>query len=72
MTSQDKYLEWKKRVFILDLAEIKLKKSLEQGKISKRKYNKIKRMLGKEWLKNWDYYPDKNYSVEQAFKINFL
>ena len=72
MTSQDKYLEWKKRVFILDLAEIKLKKSLEQGKISKRKYNKIKRMLGKEWLKNWDYYPDKNPSVEQAFKINFL
>lgn len=72
MTSQDKYLEWKKRVFILDLAEIRLKKSLEQGKISKRKYNKLKRMLGKEWLKNWDYYPDKNPSVEQAFKINFL
>jgi hypothetical protein len=72
MTSEDKYLEWKKRVFILDLAEIRLKKSLEQGKISKRKYNKLKRMLGKEWLKNWDYYPDKNPSVEQAFKINFL
>lgn len=72
MTSQDKYLEWKKRVFILDLAEIKLKKSLEEEKISKRRYNKLKRMLGKEWLKNWDYYPDKNPSVEQAFKINFL
>jgi hypothetical protein len=70
--SEDKYLEWKKRVFILDLAEIKLKKSLDEGKISKRKYNKLKRMLGKEWLKNWDYYPDKNPSVEQAFKINFL
>jgi len=72
MTSEDKYLEWKKRVFILDLAEIKLKKGLEEGKISKIKYNKIKRILGKEWLKNWDYYPDKNPSVEQAFKSNFL
>lgn len=72
MTSQDKYLEWKKRVFILDLAEIKLKKSLDEGKISKKKYNQIKRVLGKEWLKNWDYYPDKNPSIEQAFKINFL
>lgn len=68
----DKYLDWKKRVFILDLAEIKLKKSLEEGKINKIKYNKIKRILGKEWLKNWDYYPDKNQSVEQAFKLNFL
>jgi len=72
MTSQDKYLVWKKRVFILDLAEIKLKKALEEGKISKIKYNKIKKILGKEWLKNWDYYPDKNQSVEQAFKLNFL
>ena len=72
MISEDKYLEWKKRVFILDLAEIKLKKSLDDGKISKRKYNKIKRMLGKEWIKNWDYYPDKNPLVEQAFKTNFL
>lgn len=72
MTYEDKYLEWKKRVFVLDLAEIKLKKSLDEGKISKIKYNKIKRLLGKEWLKNWDYYPDKNLSVEQAFKSNFL
>ena len=72
MTSQDKYLEWKKRVFILDLAEVKLKKMLDEEKISKRRYNQIKRMLGKEWLKNWDYYPDKNPSVEQAFKLNFL
>lgn len=72
MTSQDKYLEWKKRVFILDLAEIKLKKMLDEEKISKIKYNKIKRRLGNEWIKNWDYYPDKNPSVEQAFKLNFL
>ncbi len=72
MISQDKYLEWKKRVFILDLAEIKLKQSLEDKKISKIRYNKLKRMLGKEWIKNWDYYPDKNPSVEEAFKLNFL
>lgn len=72
MTSEDKYLEWKKRVFILDLAEIRLKKSLEEKKINKLKYNKLKRMLGREWIKNWDYYPDKNPSVEEAFKLNFL
>ena len=72
MSYEDEYLEWKKRVFILDFIEIKLKKSLDEKKISKIKYNKIKRMLGKEWIKNWDYYPDKNPSVEEAFKLNFL
>ncbi len=72
MTYEDKYLEWKKRVFILDLAEIRLKKSLEEKKINKLKYNKLKRMLGREWIKNWDYYPDKNPSVEEAFKLNLL
>ena len=72
MSSEERHLKWKKRVLILDLAEAKLKKDLVQKKISKRKYNKIKRMLGKEWIKNWDYYPDKNLSVEQAFKSNFL
>ncbi|MFH0831727.1 MAG: hypothetical protein V1886_02565 [archaeon] len=71
MISEDRYLEWKKRVFLLDLAEIKLERMSQEGQINENKKRKIKKRLNELWIRVWDYYPDKNPSVEKAFKLNF-
>jgi hypothetical protein len=71
ISDKNKLTEWKKRVVILDVAELKLKEALDNKKISKVKYNNFKRILGKAWIKNWDYYPEKNPSIEKAFDLNF-
>jgi hypothetical protein len=67
----ERYLEWKQKGEILNLIEIRLRENYENGKIKKRKRNKIKKMLNKCWIQLWDFYPDKNLSVEQAFKSCF-
>ncbi|MBU0466135.1 MAG: hypothetical protein KJ718_03930 [Nanoarchaeota archaeon] len=69
--NDDKYFEWEKRVFALDLADAKLERKFKNNEIKKKEKNKIKKYLNKLWINVWDYYPDKNQSVEEAFKLNF-
>lgn len=71
MIEGKEYLEWKKRVFLLDLADLELEKRFQNRKINKKEKEKIKKILNKLWVNVWDYYPNKNSSIEEAFKLNF-
>lgn len=67
----EEYKRWKIAVYYLDMAEIRLLELYESKKITKRKRNKIKKILNDLWINVWDYYPNKNPSVEKAFKSCF-
>ena len=69
--NEDRYFEWKKRVYALSLAEAELIKKFESKEITERQKNKLQRAINPLWIKVWDYYPDKNASIEKAFKLNF-
>ncbi len=64
-------IEWKRKVISLHEAEYKLEKYSKEGKISSRERKKIKKIIDQLWIKNWDFYPDKNPLIEQCFKLNF-
>ncbi|MBS3077842.1 hypothetical protein J4233_06290 [Candidatus Pacearchaeota archaeon] len=67
----DRYFEWKKRVFALDLADAELERKFKNNEIKKKEKIKVKKYLNKLWIQLWDYYPDKNPLIEEAFKLNF-
>ncbi len=69
--TEKRYLDWEIRVHHLDLAEIKFLDLSEQGRFSKKEKKKIRSVLDDLWIRVWDYYPDKNHSIEEAFKLNF-
>lgn len=64
-------MEWKKKVFALDIAEIKLERLYKEGKINENKKRKIKKILNKFWIKIWDFHPDLSGSEKEFFKLNF-
>jgi hypothetical protein len=64
-------LEWEKRVFVLSVMDLELEKKFKNKEINKKQKKKIKNNLDDLWIKVWDYYPNKNPSVEKAFKSSF-
>ncbi len=71
MFENQKEYSWKARLYYLDWAEVTLTNMYESGQITKRKKNKIKKVLDQYWIMLWDYYPDKNPLIEEAFKSSF-
>lgn len=68
---EDQYLDWKMKVFALDLADSELERKFQNKEINKKERKKIKKFLNILWIRVWDYYPNKNSSIEEAFKLNF-
>jgi len=63
--------QWKKKVFALDIAEIRLERLYKKGEIDENKKKKIKKILNKLWIKIWDFHPDLSESEKEFFKLNF-
>ena len=68
---EDKLFEFKKRVILLDIAEIKIKEALKEKNITKKRFKELKKIIGRLRIKVWDYYPNENPSIEKAFKLGF-
>jgi hypothetical protein len=62
---------WKMLVTFIDLSEQKFQKLCNERKITNKEKKKIEGKFEDLWIKVWDFYPDKNPSIEKAFKDNF-
>ena len=70
MTSKE-LIDWKKRVTSLHYLEYELEIIHKKGEINKKERNKIKKIIDNMWLDIWKFHPDNDFSLEQAFKLNF-
>lgn len=64
-------IEWKKKVMNLHLAEYNIERYYNERKISKKEKKEMKKLIDEIWIKIWEFHPDKNPLLEQAFKLNF-
>ena len=69
--NSDKLIEWKKKVWLLHILDYKTEKYFLEGKISKKGYKTLKRVIDSSWLNIFDYHPDSNPQLSEAFHKNF-
>jgi len=65
------FKEFKRKVFLLNLADLKLEELYKNKKINKKKKKEIKKFLGGLWESLEDFLQDKNPSMKEAFKLGF-
>ena len=59
-------IEWKYHVTQLHLIEDEIEK-IPKGRMK----NRLKRMMKEFWLSVWNYHPDQNENLTEAFERNF-
>jgi hypothetical protein len=68
---QEEMFEWKKKVAILDVMELRLEKAYREKKISRKNKEKIKKKINMAWIRIWDSHPNQHPLCKELFELNF-